>query len=165
MFFCFLLFLFLFFFSAAYGCSQAKDQVRAVAAGLATSVTYTTAHVNTGSLTHWARPGIKPASSWMQIRSVNCWAKNSRIVVLIHVSSLKLLKHHKTILQDWNKILFKTAFIDKRTFFCNNLGLFCFVLFCFCFCFFAYCLVANSEDIFQTSKKTWNVPLTLNVPT
>ena len=30
----------------------------------ATSVTYTTAHSNTGSLTHWTRPGVKPTSSW-----------------------------------------------------------------------------------------------------
>ena len=27
--------------------------------------TYTTAHGNTGSLTPWARPGIKPTSSWI----------------------------------------------------------------------------------------------------
>ena len=26
---------------------------------------HTTAHGNTGSLTHWARPGIKPVSSWI----------------------------------------------------------------------------------------------------
>ena len=28
-------------------------------------VTYTTVHSNARSLTHWARPGIKPTSSWM----------------------------------------------------------------------------------------------------
>ena len=33
----------------------------------AESATYTTAHSNTGFLTHWGRPGIKPASSWMRI--------------------------------------------------------------------------------------------------
>ena len=37
----------------------------------ATSVTYTTAHDNTGSSTHWLRPGIKPASSWMLVRFVS----------------------------------------------------------------------------------------------
>ena len=26
------------------------------------------------SLTHWARPGIEPLSSWMLVRFVNCWA-------------------------------------------------------------------------------------------
>ena len=29
-----------------------------------------TAHTNARSLTHWARPGIKPASSWLLVRFV-----------------------------------------------------------------------------------------------
>ena len=37
----------------------------------ATSATHTTAHGNAGSLTHWARPGIEPASSWMPVRSIS----------------------------------------------------------------------------------------------
>ena len=36
-------------------------QIRAV------SATYTTAHSNAGSLAHWARRGIKPATSWLQL--------------------------------------------------------------------------------------------------
>ena len=32
---------------------------------------YTTAHCNAGSLTHWARPGIEPASSWILVRFVS----------------------------------------------------------------------------------------------
>ena len=32
------------------------------------SATYTTAHGNTRSLTYWARPGIKPMSSWIPVR-------------------------------------------------------------------------------------------------
>ena len=35
------------------------------------SATYTTAYSNAGSLTHWTRPGIEPASSWMLIRFVS----------------------------------------------------------------------------------------------
>ena len=31
------------------------------------SATHTTAHGNTGSLTHWARPRIEPASSWILV--------------------------------------------------------------------------------------------------
>ena len=31
----------------------------------AVSATYTAAHSNTQSLTHWGRPGIEPATSWM----------------------------------------------------------------------------------------------------
>ena len=27
-----------------------------------------------GSLTHWAQPGIKPASPWLLVGFVNCWA-------------------------------------------------------------------------------------------
>ena len=37
------------------------------------SVTYTTGHSN-WALTHWARPGTKPTSSWMLVGFVNCWA-------------------------------------------------------------------------------------------
>ena len=37
----------------------------------AVSATYTTAHGNAGSLTHWARPGIKPATSWFLVRFIN----------------------------------------------------------------------------------------------
>ena len=37
----------------------------------AMSVTYTTAHGNARSLTHWVRAGIKPASSWMLVEFVN----------------------------------------------------------------------------------------------
>ena len=43
------------------------------------SVTYTTAHSNARSLTHWLRPGIKPASSWvfdsfpLSHNGNNCW--------------------------------------------------------------------------------------------
>ena len=62
---------------AAYGSSQARGWIRAAAAGLhhrshqhriwAMSATYATAHSNTRSLTHWAKPGIKPASSWILV--------------------------------------------------------------------------------------------------
>ena len=33
----------------------------------ATSATYTTVHGNTRSLTHWARPGIEPSTSWFLV--------------------------------------------------------------------------------------------------
>ena len=59
---------------AAYGVSQARSPVGAAAASLhqshsnsefEPSATYTTVHGSTRSLTHWARPGIEPMSSWM----------------------------------------------------------------------------------------------------
>ena len=56
----------------AYEGSQARGRISTAAAGLhqprqigALSVTYTTAHSNARPLTHWARPGIQPASSWI----------------------------------------------------------------------------------------------------
>ena len=58
---------------AAYRSSQVRGQVRATTASLhhtatapwiwTKSVTYTTVHRNAGSPAHWARTGIKPASS------------------------------------------------------------------------------------------------------
>ena len=41
----------------------------------ASAVTLARPHGNTGSLTHWARPGIKLASSWILVRFLTCWAK------------------------------------------------------------------------------------------
>ena len=59
---------------AAYGGSQARGWIRAVAYTTATAMpdpshvsAYTTAHGNTGSLTHWGRPGIESASSWILV--------------------------------------------------------------------------------------------------
>ena len=37
----------------------------------AVSATYTTAWGNTRSLTHWARPGIEPASLWILVRFIS----------------------------------------------------------------------------------------------
>ena len=64
----------------AYGSSQAGGRIGATAASLPHShsnlgsrlhlwPTYTTAHGNNGSLTHWARPGIEPATSWILVES------------------------------------------------------------------------------------------------
>ena len=71
---------FLFFFRAApmaYGSPQVKSQNQDCICQptpqsqqcriQAASATYTIAHRNTGSLTHWARPGIKPLSSWIEV--------------------------------------------------------------------------------------------------
>ena len=45
------------------GVQSEQRQIRAA------SATYTTAHGNTGSLTHW-RPGIKPMSSWILVEFI-----------------------------------------------------------------------------------------------
>ena len=67
---------------AAYGGSQAPNQSRSHRPtpqpqqhGIqAMTATFSTAHGNASSLTHWARPGMEPASSWMPVRFINHWA-------------------------------------------------------------------------------------------
>ena len=39
----------------------------------AESANYTAAHGNTGFLTHWARPGIAPKSSWIPVWFITYW--------------------------------------------------------------------------------------------
>ena len=48
----------------AYGVSQARGRIRATAQ----PQPY---HSNAGSLTHWARPGMEPASSWILVGFIN----------------------------------------------------------------------------------------------
>ena len=65
--------------TVTYRCSQAKGRIGAAVArptpqlqpcGIwATSVIYSAAHRNAGSLTHWARPGIKLSSYGQQLGS------------------------------------------------------------------------------------------------
>jgi len=94
-FFLFFFFFFLFFFffglfaiswatPTAYGGSQARGLIRAVATSLRHSHSNAlpkprlrptpSAHGNTGSLTYWARPEIKPATSWFLVWFANHWA-------------------------------------------------------------------------------------------
>ena len=70
------LFIYILFRAApeAHGSFQARGLIgvraaslRLGSAGQATSVTYTTAHGNTRSVTHWARPGVEPVSSWILV--------------------------------------------------------------------------------------------------
>ena len=65
----------------------------------AVPATYTTGHDNAGSLTHWARPGIKPMSSRILVRFLNHWAPKqtpSLLVALIHSSWWSLHRLGKT---------------------------------------------------------------------
>ena len=94
-------FIFWSFFRAApeaYGGSQARGLIGAVAAGLCHShsntrseahlqPTYTTAHSNAGSLTHWMRPGIEPASSWILIKCISTEPRRELLLVIFNVIS------------------------------------------------------------------------------
>ena len=55
----------------------------------ATSVTFSTAHSNAGSFTHWARPGIEPASSWMLLIFVP-YAEPQQELPYLHFCSRRL---------------------------------------------------------------------------
>ena len=61
---------------AASGSSQAKGLIRAADAGLCHS------HSNLGSLTHWLRAGIKPASSWIQVGLVAAEPRRELLVLI-----------------------------------------------------------------------------------
>ena len=75
---------------AAYGGSKVRGQIGTAATSLqqhetwATSVTYTTAHSNAGSLTHGARPGIEPLSSWMLLGFANHWTMKGTPSLLMY---------------------------------------------------------------------------------
>ena len=68
----------------AYGDSQARGLIRAIAASLSHSQSNARSHLHLppamscssdGSLIHWVRPGLEPVSSWILLRFVICWAK------------------------------------------------------------------------------------------
>ena len=101
--------------TAAYGSSQIRGWIRAAAAGLCHShsnarsptMTYITAHGNTGSLTHWVRPQwIEPASLWILVGFITTepqWKRKENLFLLVNVggresknliSSLMLLHGH-----------------------------------------------------------------------
>ena len=52
------------------------------------SVTYTTAHSNDGSLTHWTRPGIKPTSQGKLVRFVSAAPQQKLLPVFLTVAIL-----------------------------------------------------------------------------
>ena len=61
---------------------------------LSCSMTYTTTLGKARSLTHWARPGIEPTSSWMLVGFVNCWATMGSLKIpLIRLLVVQTLKY------------------------------------------------------------------------
>ena len=48
----------------------------------AASATYTTAHGNAGSSTHWTRLGIEPETSWFLVGFINHWAMTGTPIIL-----------------------------------------------------------------------------------
>ena len=99
----------------AYGSSQARGPLGAVATGLSHShsnsgsephlPTYTTAHGNARSLTHRARPGIEPTTSWCLVRFVSTVPRQELprpINLIYHINRMKD-KNHTIICNDSKK--------------------------------------------------------------
>ena len=89
-----------------YGSPQARGRIGSIATRLhhshshwqhqirATSAIYTTAHGSTRSLTHWMRPGIKPASSQTLCQVLN---------LLSHSRSSKVLHFQHCCCAHWQQ--------------------------------------------------------------
>ena len=65
-----------------------------------TSVTYTTALSNVGSLTHWARPGMEPASSWILV--ANSWTLQV-LKILLYFREISKISFLNISLKDLNE--------------------------------------------------------------
>ena len=55
----------------------------------ATSLTYTTAHGNARCLTHRARPGIEPTSSWILVGFVTAKPRRELLVLISHFHGIR----------------------------------------------------------------------------
>ena len=113
---CLYVFLFLFFFFCFLGLHLRHMEVPRLDAGnscqsccscqptpqpqqlwiWAASVTYTTDHGSAGSPTHWARPGIKPAFSWVLVRFISAVPQRELLHVFLNITVLcKIPVPHK----------------------------------------------------------------------
>ena len=77
---------------ATYGSSKARGWIGAAAAGLCHShstarskpcLTYTTACGNAGSLTHWMKPGIEHAYSWILVGFLTHWTTVGTLICFL----------------------------------------------------------------------------------
>ena len=93
---------------SAYGVSQARGPIGAVAASLhhshsntgskPWSATYTTAHGNARTLTHWGRRQIEPTTSWFLVKFISTapWWE-----CFMNVCFLLLGMFHEHLLAPW----------------------------------------------------------------
>ena len=69
----------------------------------APSATYTTAHGNTRSLTHWVRPAIKPASSWILARFISTVPRWKLQTLFLKYLKLKMCLNENTTENFWDR--------------------------------------------------------------
>ena len=80
----------------------------------ATSATYTTAHGDTRSSTHWARPGIEPASLWILVRFVSAEPQWELLLLSSYPELMTLnLQYLKLMIAERRQILWRPG-RDKR---------------------------------------------------
>ena len=84
------------------------------------SGTYTTAHSNARSLTHWSRPGNKPTSSSMLVRFISTDPQREflRHWFLVNTNSLHLVRVYTWVDIEWGEKdwgNFKSYFGEKST--------------------------------------------------
>ena len=110
-FFFFLLFLLSRGATAAYGSSQARGSNQSYSCRptpqqqqpriQATSATYTTAHGNARSLTHWVRPGIEPTTSWFSVGFVSAMPRWELPIASLYYISISLSMPH-SVMSAWS---------------------------------------------------------------
>ena len=107
----------------------------------ALSVTYITAHSNTGSLTHWVRPGIEPRSSRMLVRfaSVEPWWELPRCYKIIWIHRNASLHHNsyscKCVFLPWPSNTTNVLFCKNMKYIFQYFLLFWFSIIPFPLCF------------------------------
>ena len=70
---------------AAYGGSQARDQIRAA------SASYTTAHGNDRSLTHWGETEIKPSTLWFLVGFISAEPRRKLLIKVLFKALTQVL--------------------------------------------------------------------------
>ena len=86
----------------------------------AASVTYTTAHGNAGSLTHWARPGIELTTLWFLVGFVSSTPRRE-LLLFFFFFSFSLLALDSFCL--FSGLLMRAQVIDMKCFLFYNLSI------------------------------------------
>ena len=130
---------------STYGSSQARGGIGTPSAGPCHSYsnagsnlhdTYTTAHGNTGSLTHWARPGIVPMSSWIEVGFITSelWQEHCLCHSFYGLKNISVIPHLQSKHLNVNLRLFSVLFL---------------------FCFFSFFLWATLVAYGSSLEQCW----------